>query len=88
MMATVVVPSLMRDLTGGRAQVEVPGRTVRDLLEALERRYPGIEERLCEGDELASTIVVSVDGKLSRLGLFQPVGEKSVIRFLPAIEGG
>ncbi len=87
-MATVVVPSLMRDLTEGRARVEVSGETVQDVLEALERRYPGIKERLCEGDELASTIAVSVDGKLSRLGLFQPVGAESVVRFLPAIEGG
>ncbi|MGC9467144.1 MAG: MoaD/ThiS family protein [Anaerolineae bacterium] len=87
-MPMVVIPHLMRDLTGGQAQVEVPGRTVRAVIEALEMRYPGVKGRLCEGEDLASTLAVSVDGTRSRLGMFQPVGEASEIRFLPAIEGG
>jgi sulfur-carrier protein len=87
-MATVVVPSLMRDLTGGLARIQVPGRTVRAVIDALDERYPGTRARLCDGDALASVLTVAIDGKLSRLGLFQPVGEASEIRFLPAIEGG
>jgi sulfur-carrier protein len=87
-MATVVVPNLMRDLTGGRAKVEAPGRTIRAVIEALDERYPGVRARLCDGDALAPVLTVAVDGKLSRLGLLQPVGKMSEIRFLPAIEGG
>ena len=87
-MATVVVPNLMRDLTGGQARVEVPGRTVRAVIEALDERHPGVRARLCDGDTLAAVLTVAVDGKLSRLGLLQPVTETSEIRFLPAIEGG
>jgi sulfur-carrier protein len=87
-MATVVVPNLMRDLTGGQAQVEAPGRTIRAVIEALDERYPGVRARLCDGDTLSPVLTVAVDGKLSRLGLLQPVGEMSEIRFLPAIEGG
>jgi sulfur-carrier protein len=87
-MATVVVPYLMRDLTGGQVTVEAPGRTVRAVIDALNERYPGVRARLCDGDALAAVLTVAVDGKLSRLGLMQPVGEASEIRFLPAIEGG
>ena len=87
-MATVVIPTQMRDLTGGLARVEAHGRTVRALIEALDARYPGAKSRLCDGDALASVLTVAVDGKLSRLGLLQPVGETSEVRFLPAIEGG
>lgn len=87
-MATVVIPSLMRDLTTGRARITVPGRTVRAVIEALEGRYPGVKARLCEGDRLVATVSVSVDGRHARLGLSQPVRDTSEIRFLPAIEGG
>jgi sulfur-carrier protein len=87
-MATVVIPTQMRDLTGGVARVEVPGRTVRAVIEALDARYPGTKSRVCDGDALAPVLTVAVDGKLSRLGLLQPTGETSEVRFLPAIEGG
>ncbi len=87
-MATVVVPHLMRDLTGGLARVEAPGHTVRAVIDALEERYPGFRSRLCEDDALSAVLTIAVDGKVSRLGLMQPVGQSSEIRFLPVIEGG
>ena len=37
-MATVFIPSLLRDLTGGSDRVEVPGATVRQVVNALEAR--------------------------------------------------
>jgi molybdopterin synthase sulfur carrier subunit len=87
-MAIVIIPSLMRDLTGGAARVEAPGRTVRQVIDALDARYPGVRARLCEGAALAPTLAVAVDGGLSRRGLLQTVDEESEIRFLPVIEGG
>jgi molybdopterin converting factor small subunit len=87
-MAVVWIPSLMRDLTGGQEQVRVPGKTVGQVLAALEEAYPGVEGRLCEGERLAPTLAVSVDGKIARLRLSEPVGEQSEIRFPPAIAGG
>jgi molybdopterin synthase sulfur carrier subunit len=87
-MAVVWIPSLMRDLTGGQERVRVPGKTVGQVLAALEEAHPGVKGRLCEGERLAPTIMVSVDGKIARLGLLEPVREQSEIRFLPAIAGG
>lgn len=87
-MPIVHIPPLMRDLTGGEARVEVSGRTVRAVIRALDGRYPGIRDRLCAGEKLAPALAVAVDGRLSRLGLHQPVTEASEVRFLPAIEGG
>src|SRR5947209_1562559 len=49
-MATVWIPSLMRDVTGGRETVSVRGATVRQVVAELERAYPGRRARLCEGD--------------------------------------
>ncbi len=87
-MAVVWVPSLLRDLTGGQARVSAPGRTVGEVLEALDARYPGLKERLCEGGQLSPLISVAVDGKRTRLALLEPVGEGSEIQFLPAVSGG
>ena len=87
-MATVWIPSLMRDLSGGREQVSVPGATVGEVVDALERACPGIKARLCERDRLAPGLAVAPDGKVARLGLLATVDERSEVRFLPAIAGG
>jgi molybdopterin synthase sulfur carrier subunit len=87
-LATVWVPSLMRDLTAGADRVDVPGRTVRQVIEGLEAAYPGMKDRLVEDDRLKPSIGVAVDGVMSRLGLRQPVGEASEVHFLPAVSGG
>ena len=87
-MATVFIPSLLRDLTGGRDRVEVEGRTVRQVVASLESAYPGIKARLVDGDTLSSRVQVSVDGHVSRLGLLERVGESSEVHFIPAIAGG
>jgi len=78
----------MRDLTGGAERVSVSGRTVREAIVGLEALHPGTRARLCVGDDLDPALAVAVDGRISRLGLRQPVDEGTVIRFVPAIEGG
>jgi molybdopterin synthase sulfur carrier subunit len=87
-MATVWIPALLRHLTKGREQVDVEGSTVRQLIEALEESYPGIKQNLCEGEHLAPSIGVSVDGRIDPLGLLSPVRERSEIHFLPKVAGG
>jgi molybdopterin synthase sulfur carrier subunit len=87
-MAMVLIPSLMRDLTAGRERVDAPGRTVGEVIDALDAVYPGIKGRLCRGGALVAAISVWVDGRLAPLGLRQAVGEQSEVQFLPAVAGG
>jgi molybdopterin synthase sulfur carrier subunit len=87
-MATVWIPSLLRDLTHGQETAGVQGANVGEVIDALEHLYPGIRERLCDGDQLHPGIAVAVDTQIGRLGLMQPVGEQSEIHFLPAVSGG
>ena len=87
-MACVWIPAQLRDLTGGRETVSVPGARVGEVVEALERLYPGIKSRLCVGEGLRPGIAVVVDGEVARLGWRQPVGPTSEVHFLPAISGG
>lgn len=82
------VPSLWRDLTGGRDRVEVEGKSVRQLVANLDTAFPGLGARLVENDQLSPRVQVSVDGHVSRLGLLERVGEASEVHFIPAIAGG
>jgi len=48
MNCTVRVASPLRSYTNGSAQVQAEGRTVRDLLADLDRRYPGMRFRMID----------------------------------------
>jgi len=87
-MAVVMIPPLMRDLTGGQDKVSAPGKTVAQVIDALDAAYPGVKARVRDGDRLAAGVAVSVDGVIARLGLRASVKADSILRFLPVIEGG
>ena len=88
-MPVVWIPALLRELTGGQEQVTAPGETVRQVIESLDERYPGIRARLSDEDgRLRPGITVAVDGQVSRLRMRHPLAENSEVHFLPAISGG
>ena len=87
-MATVWIPSLLREICGGERVVEVEGRTVRQVIDALEARCPGIRARLIEDGDLRPDLAVAVDGETTQIGLLQPVGAASEVHILPALGGG
>ena len=87
-MAVVWVPSMMRDLTAGQDRVRAPGATVAEVIDALERAHPGVKERLLARGQLASGVMVTVDGKRALRGLQEQVGGESEVRFLPVMAGG
>ena len=88
-MPHVAIPSLMRKLTAGEEQVTVPGTTVREVIDNLEHRYPGVKARLCEEGRIKPGIAVYIDGILTtREGLRERLDADAEIHFLPAISGG
>ena len=88
-MATVFIPSLLEGLTGGARTVEVSGRNLRQVINALDERYPGMKERLLDEDgALIPEILAAIDGETNHLGLLQPVTDTTEIQFVPAIGGG
>jgi molybdopterin converting factor small subunit len=87
-MPRAFIPPQLRDLTGGRAELEVAGGTVGELIAELARQYPGIDERLCKDGELSPALQVSIDGQFSRRGLAATIGPASEVHFLPVFGGG
>ena len=89
-MPEVWIPPRMQSLTGGNQIVQVDGATVRQLINNLEKKFPGTKSRLYDEDEdeLLPGVAVIVDGEASQLGLLERVREDSEVHFLPAIGGG
>ena len=87
-MPMISIPSLMQDLTSGKKNVSVKGATVREIVNNLEKIYPGIKARLCNEDRIRPNIAVYIDGIISREGMRQRIAEDAEIHFLPAISGG
>jgi molybdopterin synthase sulfur carrier subunit len=88
-MASVWIPSPLQKYTGGERTVVVAGRTVRELIENLEHRYPGVKALIVEQDVLLRRgVAVVVDGNIVAKGLLHPVAPDSEVHFIPAIGGG
>jgi len=80
----------MQSFTGGQERVQVSGSTVRQLVNNLEREFPGIKTVLYdeEEDNIMPGVAVIIDGETSQLGILEKVNEDSEVHFLPALGGG
>ncbi|MEM7264012.1 MAG: MoaD/ThiS family protein [Planctomycetota bacterium] len=87
-MITVHIPFQMRDLTSGTESVEVEGRSVREIVRALDARFAGFEERVTQDGRLAPGLAVVIDNEVNSLGILAKVPDGSVVHFVPAIAGG
>lgn len=67
---------------GGQVEHEVPGATVRQLVGALDERFPGIGKHLEEG------VAVAIDGDIHQNAFLEAVKPDSEVCFMPALEGG
>jgi sulfur-carrier protein len=87
-MPTVVIPSLLRKFTEGLERVEVRGSTIREVVQNLGRRFPGIDKQLLENGDIRPSIAVSIDGEVATGGVLDAVTEHSEVHFIPALGGG
>ena len=85
---TVFIPTMLLKMTDGVKQVDCEASNVRQVVERLEERFPGIKSELVEKGRLRPNLAVSIDGEVARMGLLEKVGEGSEIHFVPAIAGG
>ena len=64
--------------------------TVRDVVDQLDARYPGMRNRICDLQGAATTIrrhlLIFVDDE--RSDLTTPVSTRSEVRIVPALSGG
>lgn len=95
-MATVYVPTPLRRLTGGQSKLEISGSefdsgNVAGLIQAVESQFPGIAEKVLDGDgNVKRFINVFVnDDEIRQLqGLDTPVSADDKVSIVPAMAGG
>ena len=86
-MTTIFLPSILRDLVGGKGEVSASGRDVGALVTELESRYPRLAGRVRdEQGALRPHVKIFLNGEPADLR--SPVSEADEIRILPSISGG
>ena len=87
----VVIPTPLRKHTGGAEVVEVDAGTVKEVLDRLESKFPGLRGSVCDDNgSLRRFINIYVDGEDVRFlqNLSTPAKDGSEIAIVPAISGG
>jgi molybdopterin converting factor small subunit len=87
---TVRIPPVLRPEAGHQRHVDADGATVRQVLESLVTAYPGLRNRIFDGDDLPQFLNVFIDGTDIRLdeGLETAVAPGATVILLPAVAGG
>lgn len=91
MSVKVRIPTPLRKVTKDEAEVTAEGTSVREVLDDLESRYPGLKERLCDDEgELRRFVNVYVGEEDIRFlkGLDTEIGEAELVSIIPAVAGG
>ena len=81
-MIQVAIPSGLRPLTGGVAQVEIVARDVAAAVAALDASFPGFAAAL------GSRFAVAIDGEILHDAWHEPLPAGCELHFLPALSGG
>jgi molybdopterin synthase sulfur carrier subunit len=87
-MATIFIPAQLRTLTAGIEQLEMDVHNVREVINQLEQKFPGIRDRLCQQDQLSPSLQVSIDSVITSRGMIAKIQPNSEVHFIPAIAGG
>ena len=91
MTVNVRIPTPLRKLTQDKDTVQATGTTINEIVESLEKQYPGLKERLCdERGELRRFVNVYLNDEDIRFaqGKATCVKDGDEISIIPAIAGG
>lgn len=90
MPVTIHIPTIMRSLTNGAATVDAQGSNLADVIDDLERDWPGVKQRLVKDNALVKFMNLYVNDQDVRFhsGLQTPINEGDEVIILPAVAGG
>jgi molybdopterin synthase sulfur carrier subunit len=87
----VRIPTPLRSLTEGKAEVAAEGKTVQEVIENLEMSYNGIKERICdEQGNLRRFVNLYLNDEDIRFlqNLDTEISDGDGLSIVPAIAGG
>jgi molybdopterin synthase sulfur carrier subunit len=91
MAVTVRIPTTLRPMTGGNAQVKVEASTVAEVLKALDAAHPGFTDKIVDENgalrRFVNLFVADDDIRfLDGMNTLVPDGE--TVAIIPAVAGG
>jgi molybdopterin synthase sulfur carrier subunit len=90
-MTTVFVPSSLRRYTAGQSKAQVSGGNINEIIDDLERQYPGVKSRLCDDSgQIKRYVNVFVNDEEIRAlqGADTAVSDRDEVSIVPAMAGG
>ena len=87
----ITIPTPLRRFTSDDATVEVEAETINDVLDEMDRKYPGFKARICEENgKVRRFFNIYVDGEDVRFmdDLETKIPEGAEVSIIPAISGG
>jgi molybdopterin synthase sulfur carrier subunit len=90
-MAIIVrIPTPLQRITNGKAEVACSAKNIAELIDALEKDYPGMKERLSDGGKVRRFINIYVNEEDIRFLNKEEttLKEGDTISIVPAIAGG
>jgi len=81
-MVQVKIWGSLSDFTEDKREVEINATNLRELLDGLAERYPGLKPQLARG------VSVSIDGRIYNDSWFQPIHPDSEVVLLARLKGG
>jgi len=85
------VPTPLRKFTAGAEAVTAEGATVGALVDDIERRHPGIKEKICDdAGKVRRFVNIYINGEDVRYvdGIKTPVKDGDELSIVPAVAGG
>ena len=90
-MATVLIPTPLRRLTGGQSKLSASASDIASLIQAIDQQHPGIAEKVLDGEGNVKrfiNIFVNESEIRTLQGLATPVAERDQVSIVPAMAGG
>jgi molybdopterin synthase sulfur carrier subunit len=86
----VRIPTPLRTLTQGKDEVDASGSNVREIIDDLEKNYPGLKDRLCDDKGVRRFVNIYQNEEDIRFldNLDTAVKDGDSISIVPAIAGG
>jgi molybdopterin synthase sulfur carrier subunit len=90
MAVSVRIPTPLRTLTAGEDQVAIDAGTVAQIIETLEKKHPGMKDRLLDEKGVRRFVNIYVGDEDIRFldGLATTVKDGEEVSIVPAIAGG
>ena len=91
MSATIRIPTPLRKVTNGADKITVESGSILEIIESLDKEFPGIKTRLCDdNDELRNFVNMYINGEDIRFldCIESSVNSGDEVSIVPAVAGG